>query len=108
MVFRTLNMDPTTPGTVKFCLDIKVSVRGDDGLLEVDAVRAGDDTINRCLHRATEVGLSRHMMPKDPVSRVIRVGDRCVALDRPPAIFQYYPPRSNRRSSSNSEKIVTR
>ena len=101
-------MDPTTPGTVKFCLDIKVSVRG-DGLLEVDAVRAGDDTIYRCLHRATEVGLSRHMMPKDPVSRVIRVGDRWVALDRPPAIFQYYPPPLEPKNELKMlKKIVTR
>ena len=43
-------MDPTTPGAVKFCLDIKVSVCGSDGLLEVDTLRAGDDASNRPLH----------------------------------------------------------
>ena len=62
IVFLTLNMDPITPGPVKFCLDVKVSIRGDDRLLKVDAVWAVDDLVNSGLHGATEVCLSCQMM----------------------------------------------
>ena len=92
IVFLILNIDPCTPRLVELFLDSEVSIRGDDRLLKVDAVRAGDDIINRGLHRATEVGRFRHMMSQYLIFRVVRISDRCVALDRPPAVFQYYPP----------------
>ena len=98
-------MDPFYPGAVKFCLDIKVrQVCGSDGLLEVDTLRLVMTLlIALCIEPLRSVGLD-NWFPSMVVSRVVRVGDGGIGSTTRPPSFRINLPRSNRRSTSNSEK----